>query len=91
MHGTCALKSVGHMGFEVSQHFLVPKHVRLPKTQTDALLLKLGITIDQMPVILTTDPAVKEIRAKENDLIKIIRDSPTAGKTVYYRRVVKPR
>lgn len=79
------------MVFNTFDHFLVPKHVRLPKAQADQLLEKLGISIEQMPVILTTDPAVREIHAKENELIKIIRDSPTAGKTIYYRRVVKPR
>ncbi len=77
------------MTFDVHEHYLVPKHVKLPKAQSDELLLKLGITIEQMPVIMYNDPAIKPLGVKENDLIKIIRDSPTAGKTVYYRRVVK--
>ena len=42
-----------------------------------------------MPKILTTDAVVKAIGAKAGDVIKIERESPVAGKTIFYRLVVK--
>lgn len=73
---------------ENNTHFLVPKHIPLPKQQAEELLKRLGIRIELLPQILRDDPAIEERKLEKNTIIKIIRDSPTAGKTVYYRRVV---
>jgi len=74
--------------FEVDEHFLVPKHILIPDQQVEEILKDLGISLEQIPQILKNDPSIKPMKTKKNDIIKIIRDSPTAGKTVYYRRVV---
>ncbi|MCW4053603.1 MAG: DNA-directed RNA polymerase subunit H, partial [Candidatus Bathyarchaeota archaeon] len=42
----------------------------------------------QMPQIKSTDPAVKAIGAKPGDMLKIIRNSATAGEHIAYRYVV---
>ena len=76
------------MTFDVGMHFLVPKHILIQKENTGEILKKLGVLIDQLPHILRADPTIKHLKAQKNDLIKIVRDSPTAGKTIYYRRVV---
>ncbi|MGQ9788550.1 MAG: DNA-directed RNA polymerase subunit H [Candidatus Hadarchaeaceae archaeon] len=75
--------------FKVSGHVLVPKHEILPRDKVDELLKKYKITPYQLPLIKSSDPAVKEIGGKPGDVIKIIRDSPTAGKAVSYRYVVE--
>ena len=75
--------------FNVLKHALVPEHTILNNEEKSALLQKLQIQPHQLPKILTTDPVVKAIGAKEGDIMKIIRKSPTAGESIYYRIVVK--
>jgi len=70
---------------------LVPKHEILSKKEVEELLKKYNVTKDKLPKILITDPAVKAIGAKVGDVIKIERESPTAGKSYYYRVVVSSR
>jgi len=43
----------------------------------------------QLPRLKASDPAVLAIGAKPGDVVRIIRDSPTAGKYVSYRHVVE--
>lgn len=74
--------------FDVGRHVLVPKHEILPKDKVDELLSQYKITVYQLPVIKSTDPAAKAIGAKPGDVLKITRTSPTAGKSVFYRYVV---
>jgi len=69
-------------------HFLVPKQVMLSKEQSAELLKKYNLTLDQLPKILSKDAAIKELKPVKDEIVKIIRNSPTAGKTVYYRRVI---
>ena len=47
-----------------------------------------GIESPKLPKIHVTDPAAKEIGAKVGDVIKIIRRSPTAKQSVFYRLVI---
>ena len=41
-----------------------------------------------MPKIHVSDPAAVAIKAKIGDVIRVTRDSPTAGKAVFYRLVI---
>lgn len=69
------------------EHLLVPKHALLSKEQAAELLSKYNIALDQLPKIPIGDAGIAELNPERNDIVKIIRESPTAGKTVYYRRV----
>ncbi len=73
---------------KISDHFLVPKHEIVPKERVDEILKTFGTDVDRLPRILITDPAIEEIKAKREDIIKITRKSPTAGKAIYFRIVV---
>jgi len=73
---------------EKIQHILVPIHKKLSEKEKAELLAKYKITIKELPKILITDPAIAGLDAKEGDVIKIIRKSPTAGKVEYYRGVI---
>ncbi len=73
---------------DIKKHVLVPKHIKLSETEKTKLLEKYDISTKQLPKILKIDPAIKELNAKQGDVIKIIRQSPTAGETVFYREVV---
>lgn len=73
----------------ILKHSLVPEHVILSDAEKKEILKKLDVVQAQLPKILKNDPVVKEIGAKEGDVIKIIRKSYTAGVSVYYRTVIK--
>ncbi|MCD6477463.1 MAG: DNA-directed RNA polymerase subunit H [Candidatus Aenigmarchaeota archaeon] len=75
--------------FKVTDHILVPKHEVLSKEEKIELLKKLNISEKQLPKIFDSDPVVKEIGAKIGNVIKITRNSPVAGKSIYYRIVIK--
>ncbi len=74
--------------FRLQDHILVPKHEVLSKEEAEEVLKTLGIRKEQLPKIKVTDPIAKEIGAKVGDIVRIIRDSPTAGKSIAYRLVV---
>ena len=40
-----------------------------------------------LPKIRKDDPAIAKLNADANDVIKILRKSPTAGEAVFYRGV----
>ena len=74
--------------FKVTDHVLVPKHTKLSEKEAEALLKRLNVTREQLPKILKKDPAIKHLDVSVGDIIKIVRQSPTAGKIEYYRCVV---
>jgi len=73
---------------DVTQHKLVPKHVKITDKEKKELYTKYNIQLRDLPKLLITDPAITGIDPKDGDIIKITRHSPTAGITHYYRRVV---
>lgn len=78
-----------NMEFEIENHKLVPKHILLSEKEKEELLKRYGITLKELPRILSSDPMAKALNAKVGDVIKIIRKSPTAEISEYYRVVVK--
>ncbi len=81
--------SVGKIYMNVQDHELVPKHEVLTPQERKEVLETLGVDKDQLPQIKETDPMSKAIGAKKGDVLRIIRKSPTAGQSVYYRTVIK--
>ncbi len=74
--------------FNIFKHKLVPKHEVVSHEEAEKLLKKYRIEAHQLPRIKASDVAVIAIGAELGDIIKITRDSPTAGKHVVYRSVV---
>lgn len=74
---------------DVLLHRFVPKHVLLTKEESQNLLEKFRITVNDLPQIFEKDPVAIAIGAKEGDIIKIVRDSETTVKSVDYYRFVK--
>ena len=74
---------------DVSNHVLVPKHEKCSETEKKALLKKYGVTISDLPKISINDAAIVDMNLGPGDVIKITRDSPTAGTTIFYRVVIE--
>jgi DNA-directed RNA polymerase subunit H len=77
--------------FNVMENYLVPRHSIMEQGEVDDLLKIYGIDITQLPKILMMDPCAKALGAKPGDVIKVERQSPTAGLSIYYRLVVEER
>ena len=77
------------MAFKVAEHSLVPEHKKLTKEEKEALLEKYHITVKELPRILESDQSLQNIKVEAGDVVKITRNSPTAGKAAYFRVVVR--
>ncbi|MGM5485163.1 MAG: DNA-directed RNA polymerase subunit H [Nanobdellota archaeon] len=74
--------------FDVKKHVLVPEHKKLTDKQKKEVLKSYGVTVNQLPKILSSDPALANIDVKQGDVVMVKRQSPTIGESVYYRGVV---
>jgi len=75
--------------FNIFKHELVPKHEILTLKEREQMLAQYKIQPYQLPQIKVSDPTVKAIGAKPGDILRIIRESPTAGTHIAYRYVVQ--
>ena len=74
---------------KITTHVLVPKHEILTPDEIKHLLDAYKISINQLPKISEDDVVAKEIGANVGDVLKITRQSQTAGISYYYRLVVR--
>ena len=74
---------------DIKNHALVPKHEKCSESEKKSILQKYKIDLKDLPKISINDPALYELDLKPGDLIKISRESQTAGKTVFYRVVIE--
>ena len=72
---------------EARQHVLIPKHKKLSEKEKKELLERYHITLNELPAISKSDPALADMDLDIGDVIRIERDSPTAGRTIFYRGV----
>ena len=73
---------------DIAKHVLIPKHTKLSEKEKKDLLERYTISTKELPKIMSDDPAIAHLDAKQGDVIRIIRDSPTMGKSVFYRGVM---
>ncbi|MGN1362908.1 MAG: DNA-directed RNA polymerase subunit H [Methanobrevibacter sp.] len=76
------------MKLDIQKHDLVPEHEILSEKEKEEFIENLEYDEENLPKILLKDPVVKEIGAKEGDILRITRESKTAGMFVTYRLVV---
>jgi len=72
---------------DILKHNLVPKHEVMSSSEIKKSFKDLDYDIKNLPKIKKNDPVVKNIDAKEGDILKITRQSQTAGTFITYRIV----
>ena len=75
------------MKFNILDHNNVPEHTILTDDEKSEIFSDVEYEIDQLPKIKINDPVVEAIGAKEGDILKITRESETAGTFISYRLV----
>jgi len=72
--------------FNILEHEAVPEHIILSKEEKEKVKERYNIINDsEFPEISRSDPVSKAIGLRPGELCKIIRSSPTAVKSDYYR------
>ena len=74
--------------FDITRHFLVPKHLILSKEDEEQLLIQYNITKNELPQIKISDPAISQLKPKQGDIVKIERRSVYGDQIPYYRVIV---
>jgi len=72
----------------ITQHELVPKHVPMSAEQKKELLHRYQLKEHQLPRIQLSDPVARYFGLKKTEVVKIIRNSETAGRYITYRLVI---
>jgi len=74
--------------FSLLDHQLIPKHEVMSENELKSVLNHYAIEKEQLPKIKVVDPVIQEIGAQVGEVVKITRNSQTAGEAFYYRLVI---
>ena len=74
--------------FQIFDHDFVSKHELLTTEEKEKFLEEYKVQAYQLPRINASDPAIIAVGGNPGDVVRVIRNSTTAGKYVAYRYVV---
>lgn len=74
--------------FQIFNHDFVSKHELLASEEKKKFLEESKIVAYQLPRINASDPAIIAVGGRPGDIVRVIRNSKTAGKYVSYRYIV---
>ena len=74
--------------FNPLKHRMVPNHEILSEDEVKNILSEYNLEKEQLPKIRLIDPTVVASKAKVGDVMRITRESKTAGIAYYYRMVI---
>jgi len=72
----------------ITKHILIPDYMKLAEKEKQELFKKYNVSFQELPFILKNDNSIKQLKVKVGDVVKVIRKSPTAGETLFYRGVI---
>ena len=75
------------MKIDIQDHMLVPTHEIMTEEEIADEFSDVEYDFKNLPKIKSDDPVVKAIEAKPGDILRITRESQTAGVFVTYRIV----
>ena len=75
------------MRIDIQEHMLVPTHEIMTEDEIADEFSDVEYDFKDLPRIKSEDPVVKAIGAKPGDVLRITRESQTAGVFVTYRIV----
>ena len=75
------------MKIDIQDHMLVPTHEIMTEDEIADEFSDVEYDFKNLPKIRSEDPVVKAIEAKPGDILRITRESQTAGVFVTYRIV----
>ena len=75
------------MKIDIQDHMLVPKHEIMTEEEISEEFSDVDYDYKNLPKIKSTDPVVKAIGANEGNVLRITRESQTAGVFITYRIV----
>ena len=73
--------------FNIQKHMLVPKHEIMTEDEILTEFVDVDYNFKNLPKIKVNDPVAESIGAKPGDVLRITRESETAGFFVTYRIV----
>lgn len=72
------------------KHIFVPKHEVASQKEVDEMCKKFGITVEKLPLIKQSDPAIADLEVVAGQVIRITRKSAVTKKDEdYFRKVVE--
>jgi DNA-directed RNA polymerase subunit H len=74
--------------FQIFDHDFVSKHELLTLEEKEKFLEECKVKAYQLPRINASDPAIIAVGGNPGDIVRVIRNSTTAGKYVAYRYIV---
>ena len=74
--------------FQIFDHEFVSKHELLTPKEKEKFLKDNKVQSYQLPRINASDPAIIAVGGTPGDIVRVIRDSKTAGKYIAYRYIV---
>jgi len=74
---------------DITKHILIPKYAKTTEQEKQALFKKYNISFNELPFLFKNDPSLKELKVKAGDIIKVIRESPTAGEAIIFKGVIE--
>ncbi|WP_407411966.1 DNA-directed RNA polymerase subunit H [Methanobrevibacter sp.] len=75
------------MKIDIQEHMLVPKHEIMTEEEISEEFSDVDYNFKDLPKIKADDPVVEEIGAEPGNVLRITRESQTAGVFVTYRIV----